>query len=255
MRKLKKQILYYIFLLFFIYTDKTLSLECPKPTNTGEIKGNPSGCFDLYVLAISWKPELCTKTKKCSSDELYGTYAATKLSAHGFWPQYNPINNKSAYPTYCKNSPGKDTFSSSKLSYSTWSNYLMITQPNGNFLAKHEWEKHGTCSNLTQEEYFKATTYKVIKNPGTPDKLSQYINSHTSLKNLQSLFGGQDYVVLACNYDETSQKYYLSEIYTFWDKSNIDQQIKNPGKRSNCPSKNPIYIRGATRKNYILTDT
>ncbi len=94
---------------------------------------------EYYVLAF----------KKCSSNY--------KWSMHGLWPQQNiePENKhylQLQYPQYCRNI----TFDINKVS-------SLINLLNKNWYScygnnpsfwKHEWEKHGTCTNFDTFHYF-----------------------------------------------------------------------------------------------------
>lgn len=88
--------------------------------------------FDYYLMSLSWSPEFCATNpdnRQCGRG--YG------LVLHGVWPQYNK-----GYPSTCSNeriSPKlvrqfPDLYPSKKLAF-------------------HEWQKHGTCSNLSPEGY------------------------------------------------------------------------------------------------------
>jgi len=94
--------------------------------------GTP-GQFDYYVMALSWSPDYCAvrpdDREQCSRQ--YG------FVLHGLWPQY-----QRGYPADC--SP--ERFDEG-----------MLQQFSGLYpsrtLYRHEWEKHGTCSGLSQPQY------------------------------------------------------------------------------------------------------
>lgn len=97
--------------------------------------------FDYYLLALSWSPFYCkahlTDKSQCGQGQTY------RFILHGLWPQNNCKNPASCYPSYC---------SCKRLDESTIREMLpFMVKPK---LIKHEWEKHGTCSGLTQEQYF-----------------------------------------------------------------------------------------------------
>lgn len=94
-------------------------------------KGVP-GEFDTYVVSLSWSPEFCSqRPENPQCEKHYG------FVLHGLWPQYNK-----GYPSFCS----KEAF-----------NPEMETQFAGLYpasnLYQHEWEKHGTCSGLSQAAY------------------------------------------------------------------------------------------------------
>ena len=86
----------------------------------------------------------------------------TLWSIHGLWPQYSD----NSYPQFCKNIQ----FDIEKLQpiildlNRFW--YSGI-EPNEAFW-KHEWEKHGTCTGMTEVEYFRKALecFEKIKEKG-----------------------------------------------------------------------------------------
>lgn len=92
-----------------------------------------AGEFDYYAMALSWSPEHCA-IKPGDREQ-----CARKLGfvLHGLWPQY-----QRGYPTSCTRE---------------WLDADMEQQFAGlypsRFLYRHEWEKHGTCSGLSQEAF------------------------------------------------------------------------------------------------------
>jgi ribonuclease T2 len=95
--------------------------------------GKP-GKFDGYMLALSWSPTYCEEQPK--DREQCGKKLGLVL--HGLWPQYNV-----GYPSFCT----KEAYAASQ------SQAFHELYPS-EFLFEHEWEKHGTCSGLTQTGYF-----------------------------------------------------------------------------------------------------
>lgn len=101
----------------------------------------PSGNFDFYVLALSWSPSYCkakgggADPQQCGASKPYG------FIVHGLWPQFEhgaPENCAGA-----KTQPvDRDILQS-----------LKDVMPSSS-LARHEWSKHGTCSGLSQQDYF-----------------------------------------------------------------------------------------------------
>lgn len=117
----------------------------PAPQNATPAGDIPIGSgFDFYVLSLSWSPSYClTKAgsgnrQQCGGDQDYG------LVVHGLWPQ-----NETGYPEFCKSSEPERV--SERLGRT-----LLDIMP-GMGLIGHEWRKHGTCSGLSQADYFKVT--------------------------------------------------------------------------------------------------
>ena len=95
------------------------------------------GNFDFYLLSLSWSPDFCAghaTAPECSGVKKYG------FVIHGLWPQ-----DERGYPQDCGGPP----FAPGQVPAS-----LSAVMPSQS-LQRHEWTKHGTCSGLTQSEYFR----------------------------------------------------------------------------------------------------
>lgn len=109
------------------------------------IPNSQTGNFDFYVLSLSWTPSFCSSpniefprkgTTQCINPK-------DELVVHGLWPQY-----EHGYPTSCNSrmtGPSEAIIS------------RMQTIMPSRRLVQIEWERHGTCSGLSAEDYF----YKV----------------------------------------------------------------------------------------------
>jgi ribonuclease T2 len=102
----------------------------------------PAGTgFDFYVLALSWSPSYCAaegsnaNRQQCSTGRPYG------FVVHGLWPQY-----EQGYPQDCTTDEPRDVpFSQAR--------QISDIMPSAG-LVTYEWRKHGTCTGLTQKDYF-----------------------------------------------------------------------------------------------------
>ncbi len=98
-----------------------------------------AGAFDYYLLSLSWSPEHCAEPagvndhQQCDEGRRYG------FIVHGLWPEY-----EKGYPQFCSGNPQV----SSRLVQK-----MLPIMPSEQ-LIRHEWQKHGTCSGLTAEQYF-----------------------------------------------------------------------------------------------------
>lgn len=104
-----------------------------KPTTTSQ---NVPGKFDFYVLTLSWSPDYCETAgsrdpNQCSKGKQLG------FVLHGLWPQYN-----SGWPANCTTEAFDPKI---KKQFPN-----LYPSPK---LYTHEWEKHGTCSGLSQTKY------------------------------------------------------------------------------------------------------
>jgi ribonuclease T2 len=106
---------------------------------------NAPGQFDFYVLALSWSPSYCEAAQERAPERAPDQQCAGRpfsFVVHGLWPQY-----ERGFPSFCQvPAPRLDrTIVGSVLD-------LMPSQR----LIFHEWDRHGTCSGLSQHAYFEA---------------------------------------------------------------------------------------------------
>jgi len=100
--------------------------------------GEKPGVFDYYVLSLSWSPNWCTLEGDArGSPQCDAEFGWTM---HGLWPQYHR-----GYPSYCRSLERPP-------SRGMTSDMADIMGTPG--LAWHQWNKHGTCTGLTPEEYY-----------------------------------------------------------------------------------------------------
>src|SRR6266700_7814517 len=102
---------------------------------------NQPGQFDFYVLALSWSPSFCeaagergTPTQQQCGARPYS------FVVHGLWPQY-----EQGFPEYCQRP-------APRLARNIMTSMLDLMPAPG--LIFNEWDKHGTCSGLSERAYF-----------------------------------------------------------------------------------------------------
>lgn len=99
-----------------------------------------AGDFDYYVLSLSWSPNWCALqgdsrgSPQCDADADFGWVL------HGLWPQF-----KSDWPADCRH-----TFHNPSRTDTTAMADIMGTSS----LAWHQWNKHGSRSGLSPDDYF-----------------------------------------------------------------------------------------------------
>lgn len=131
--------------------------QLPKQPS-GEKLATGSG-FDFYVLALSWSPSYCAAEgdrangQQCASGRPYG------FVVHGLWPQY-----EQGFPQDCDTSqPRNVPFAQAK--------QLSDIMPSTG-LVTYQWRKHGSCSGLTQRDYF-ATMRQAMQRVSIPSAYRQ----------------------------------------------------------------------------------
>lgn len=186
-------------------------------------QSSPSPLPQIYVYAYSWTPGFCHNQKYpgCSNPLSYWT---TNFTIHGLWPQYAT----SGYPASCTTeafdaSVPQQIGMNKMIQYWPDVQYDVDSTHYDSFW-QHEWSKHGTCSGLSQIEYFNQALDLTNRIP-TPAVLYESIGYSISANALRIGLGGADYVALQCN------NQILNGAYTCW------QQINNiPSVQIVCPA-------------------
>jgi ribonuclease T2 len=97
------------------------------------------GQFDYYLLSLSWAPNYCASHPSDHSSECrIGSHNAFVL--HGLWPQAS----SGSPPLSCSN--GSPVASATV-------DHMLNFMPSRS-LIQHEWQKHGTCTGLSAQDYF-----------------------------------------------------------------------------------------------------
>lgn len=174
----------------------------------------------IYVFAYSWTPGFCYTTNPsypgCVDPNPYWT---ENFTVHGLWPQYTTTG----YPSYCSTETF-DTDVPLDIGWDTMITYYPDvkyeeTDPDYDSFWEHEWDKHGTCSGLSQYDYFQQAIL-LAETFTTPEVLHKYINTTNSLSasDLRNAFGGSTYTALQC-----SNTNILTGVYTCWSHSPVLQ--------------------------------
>ena len=103
---------------------------------------NEPGQFDFYVLSLSWSPSFCAANAERSfrrPDPQCGPRPYSFV-VHGMWPQYDR-----GFPEFCQ-------VPAPRLGRNVVGSMLdLMPSPR---LIYHEWDRHGTCSGVSQSAYF-----------------------------------------------------------------------------------------------------
>jgi len=98
------------------------------------------GKFEYYVLALSWSPSYCAGEAGQNDSQQCAPGRRFAFVIHGLWPQYHK-----GWPEYCATN---ENWIPQELI-----DGMMDVMPSKRLII-HEWKKHGTCSGLSQVEYF-----------------------------------------------------------------------------------------------------
>jgi ribonuclease T2 len=149
------------------------TLAAPASFMGGEIAGGQApGDFSMYVFAMSWKPQWChgasSKQPGCMRPR---DYWLSHMTLHGLWPD----NGDGTYPTKCTAEAFDYDLVTSAIGLDKleklWPN-VQKSEGSSDYESfwEHEWTKHGTCTGLSQVQYFE-TAMKVLTAVGTPDSI------------------------------------------------------------------------------------
>ena len=135
----------------------------------------PREDFDYYILSLSWTPSWCAEAgdalgaAQCEAGRGYG------FTLHGLWPQYE----RGGWPADCSSQSEPPTRDATA---------AMVDIMGDAGLAAHEWRKHGTCTGLSPQDYFKASrqAYDAVVRPAS---LRQRANSgHANPSDIEAAF-------------------------------------------------------------------
>jgi ribonuclease T2 len=151
----------------------------------------------VYVLAYSWQPQFCwgTTYPGCTNPE---DFWKTHFTMHGLWPQYTTTG----YPSSCtteKFDPAVTDAIGMDTMIQYWPN-VKEAEGSANYddFWDHEWSKHGTCSGLTQTNYFQ-DSLNLIEKLGTPSVISSNVGKNVSASSVRDAFGGPKRASLQCS--------------------------------------------------------
>lgn len=114
---------------------------------------------DSYVLAVTWQPGFCEhhsysgEKPECDAMETE-QLKINHFTLHGLWPNREQCETNYGW---CGGSE-LDLEQSTRLAVQHWMPNLIYEED----LATHEWEKHGTCQKLGDDDYF-LTARKLVE--------------------------------------------------------------------------------------------
>jgi ribonuclease T2 len=97
--------------------------------------------FDFYVLSLSWSPSYCEAEGENANRQQCAGGRPYAFVVHGLWPQF-----ERGFPSDCATTE-RD------VGDATLRSLYDLMPASG--LIRHEWREHGTCSGLSQSDYFR----------------------------------------------------------------------------------------------------
>jgi ribonuclease T2 len=193
------------------------------------------GDFDYYVLVLSWSPTHCSSDRgrgrdddlQCRSGRPYG------FVLHGLWPQY-----ERGYPQNCDSDAPRD------VADPVMDEALKISPSEQ--LVQHEWEKHGTCSGLSQADYFAAAALAVesVKVPRTYQAPQRPLL--TTPNDVKRSFLDANKAIPKDGLSATCSRNELAEVWVCLDKDLAPRACSNDVRKKHCGSRQVrmLAVRG-----------
>jgi ribonuclease T2 len=117
-------------------------------------EGEAAGDFDYYVLSLSWSAAWCALEGDARDDPQCEAGRGLTFILHGLWPQ-----RETGWPSFCRTAQRDPSRAQTA---------AMADIMGGAGLAFYQWKKHGRCSGLSAEGYFRNArlAYDGIRVPG-----------------------------------------------------------------------------------------
>lgn len=104
-------------------------------------EGERAGDFDYYVMSLSWSAAWCALEGDARDDPQCDSGRGLTFVLHGLWPQF-----ESGWPSYCRT--GERDPSRAETAG-------MADIMGGSGAAFYQWKKHGRCSGLSAQAFFR----------------------------------------------------------------------------------------------------
>jgi ribonuclease T2 len=129
--------------------------------HTARAEGEAAGDFDYYVMSLSWSAAWCALEGDDRDDPQCDSGRGLTFILHGLWPQY-----EEGWPSFCR-TVERDP--------SRVQTAAMADIMGGSGLAFYQWKKHGRCSGLSADGYYRSAreAYGSIRIPDLFSKINE----------------------------------------------------------------------------------
>ena len=126
-------------------------------------RGEKTGDFDYYVLALSWSPNWCEIEGDAKGSDQCDDRHDHGWVLHGLWPQY-----EDGWPSFCPTSERQPSRSVTNAQADVFGTAG---------LAWYQWKKHGVCAGVSAVDYYAKAraAYEAVNRPNVLRKLSKPI--------------------------------------------------------------------------------
>lgn len=113
--------------------------------------------YQYLVYSVTWQPSFC----KLKPETVGCDQPLQKFLTHGIWPYSDGTSQKTnRHPAFCNTSPSCKSTAECEISDGALDQIvqnpqiaeLVTAEPKQMF--QHEWKKHGTCSGMSEKDYF-----------------------------------------------------------------------------------------------------
>jgi ribonuclease T2 len=217
-----------------------------------------------YALAISWEPAFCltNPSKPECQSETPSRHDAQAFSLHGLWPQSGSYCGVSSSQESLDKAGKWSQLPAVTLQTSTEA-LLQVDEPGTqSYLERHEWTEHGTCSGLSQQNFFAPTLAMLdgINASNLGSTVSANVGGHLTLAQLQAAaaldYGTYAKVDIEYLCIASGGKSYLEEVRfhmrlpnplpTMVQSSYMAKPINPASSSQLCKSGTAIYIKAVT---------
>ncbi|BBA35660.1 ribonuclease T2 family protein [Methylocaldum marinum] len=191
-------------------------------------RNNLAGQFKYYALALSWSPEFC-RTHPGLRDEPQCRENRSFI-VHGLWPQC-----ENDAPRDCRNGGRQDRIDNRRIHAFMPSDYLI----------RHEWKAHGTCTALPRSEYFELTEtlYRKLKLPSLAEATEAGEIERLFMEKNPGLDEGE--IVLSCGANgQRSSATTLDEVIVCFDRD-THTFTRCENIRDTCRTQKTVTVTGA----------
>lgn len=123
-------------------------------TTAAQAEGERAGDFDYYVLSLSWSAAWCALEGDARDDPQCDAGRGLTFVLHGLWRQY-----EDGWPSYCRTVERDPTRAETA---------AMTDIMGGAGPAFYQWKKHGRCSGLSAQAYYR-TAREAFESIVVPD--------------------------------------------------------------------------------------
>ncbi len=218
--------------------------------------GYVAGQFDSYTFTMSWEPTFCEgkpSATECQTQSA-GCFDATHLALHGLWPDVNGDSSHSygycgvsssdqsldRAPTWCQ-------LPEPPLSDATRSALATVMPGVASCLDHHEWNKHGSCTGMSDEDYFAEAAALVQTVAATSfgkflaANAGQTINADDAFAAFETDFGAGSRNLISFRCANVRGQSALLEVHLhlanpLLPASQLKSMLISTGDAGNCPS-------------------